>query len=885
LTRLLGEGIKLLRLSALQPSVVSFFRRMLSIVVAFICLGLPVFAFAQPPAVIGSTTASLANGWSLSLNVPSGAGVGSFLIAVLSMDNEGSNRANITMGPTGWTHYGELSAADQVVTLDVWYKFVAAGDPSSYTWAFSPDPQDVAAGIAAFSGINQTSPIDTSISNTGSAGTVASVPGIVTAYANEELLFLSAFNGDANLSGVTSGFAQQWNLLAGEYASGAAFTNLQSAAGISGPVQGTIAPGSDWATALIGLVPAGANATPTPLPSSTPTPVPSPTATPSGHAWWGHMYIVMWENADFNDLITGTSPTNPAPTLPYINGLLTGTGHAFTAAVAASNLTSNATVYYYGNFSPYSLPNYINIFAGDNVAGTQSGSSALSCLPAGDQPQVLGDYCEATAGDCGFNGVPCCPTILHDNILRHLIADGVSWRDYSENEGSPGCGSGYDGCGFDCNPQPDMDHVPARNMIDVVGNSTQAQYIQDTSVFDSAVAACAAGNCGSMPQFAIIAPNDSDNCHDSDPPCTAADTWFGKHIGPLLALPMFQPGGDGVLVLTVDNALVDTTNGGGAILWMAYGPRVKSGYLKSSGTFYNHTNLTTTILTGFGDPNPTPSGAPWSSASAMSEFFLGPISPTPTPTPTTTPKPTPSPTPTPTPTPTATPRPTPTPSPTPTPTPVQGSTPMVLGKSTVTVANGATISISTPTASSTGNFLLATLAMDNEGTNRANVTIGPAGWTHLGQVANSTNNVNLDIWYKFRANGDPASFKWTVGPDPQDIVGGILAISGISSTAPLDTWVKAAAVNSSSGTASVPSFATAGNNEELVFISVDNHDSDISGVAGGLTQQWNLIAGDYSNGAAFTRVQASTGATGTTQGNVSVGSDWAIALIGFRSGS
>ena len=210
---------------------------------------------------------------------------------------------------------------------------------------------------------------------------------------------------------------------------------------------------------------------------------------------------------------------------------------------------------------------------------------------------------------------------------------------------------------------------------------------------------------------------------------------------------------------------------------------------------------------------------------------------------------------------------------------------MVLGKSTATVANGATISISTPTASSTGNFLLATLAMDNEGTNRANVTTGPAGWTHLGQVANSTNNVNLDIWYKFRANGDPASFKWTVGPDPQDIVGGILAISGISSTAPLDTWVKAAAVNSSSGTASVPSFATAGNNEELVFISVDNHDSDISGVAGGLTQQWNLIAGDYSNGAAFTRVQASTGATGTTQGNVSVGSDWAIALIGFRSGS
>jgi hypothetical protein len=74
--------------------------------------------------------------------------------------------------------------------------------------------------------------------------------------------------------------------------------------------------------------------------------------------------------------------------------------------------------------------------------------------------------------------------------------------------------------------------------------------------------------------------------------------------------------------------------------------------------------------------------------------------------------------------------------------------------------------------------------MDNEGTNRANTTSGPAGWTHLGQIANSTNNVNLDVWYKFRASGDPSSFKWSVGPDPQDIVGGIIALSGVSSTTP-----------------------------------------------------------------------------------------------------
>jgi hypothetical protein len=849
------------------------------------------------------STATAVSGSSISLSVPSGISAGNFLIAVLSMNNEGSNRANTTTGPAGWAHYGQVNTADQDINLDVWYKFVAAGDPSSYTWSFSPDPQDVAGGIIAFSGISQATPFDTSVSNAGNTGTTASVPGFSAAYANEELLYLSAFNADANLSGVTSGFAQQWNLLAGEYASGAAFTNLQSAPGPTGPVQGTIPSSTDWAAALIGLVPAsegspGATPTPgsAPTPSPTPKPTASPTPGPSGGAWWGHMYIVMWENADFDDLITGTSPSNPAPTLPYISGLLTGTGHPFAAAVAASNLTSSATVYYYGNFSPYSLPNYINIFAGDNVAGTQAGVADFSCLPAGDQPRVLGDYCGPNAGDCGFNGVACCATVTHDNILRHLIAGGISWRDYSENEGNSGCGSGYDGCGFDCNPGPDMDHVPARTMLDVVSNTTQAQYIQDTSVLDSAIAACAGGNCSSMPQFAMISPNDSDNCHDSDPPCTAADTWFSQHIGPLLALPMFQPGGDGVLILTVDNALVDTTNGGGAILWMAYGPRVKSGYLKTSGTFYNHTNLTTTILTGFGDPNPTPSGAPWSSTPAMSEFFVGPLSGTATPTPTASPLPSPSPTPKPSPTPSPSPSPTPKPSPTPspspspTPTPTPSATPTpgsptVTGNSTGSASGATSISIGMPSGSAVGNLLVATLALDNEGTNRANTTSGLAGWTHLGQIANSTNNVNLDVWYKFRASGDPSSFKWSVGPDPQDIVGGIMAVSGVSSTAPLDQWVSAAAANSSSASASVPGFTTAGSNEQLVFFSVDNYNKLVSGVTSGFSQQWNLIAGEYASGGAFTKVQAAKGATGAVGETVSIGSDWAIALIGLRPGS
>jgi hypothetical protein len=45
--------------------------------------------------------------------------------------------------------------------------------------------------------------------------------------------------------------------------------------------------------------------------------------------------------------------------------------------------------------------------------------------------------------------MPCCPTVLDDNIIGHLIADGIGWGEYGENEGNSGSGSGYDGCGID----------------------------------------------------------------------------------------------------------------------------------------------------------------------------------------------------------------------------------------------------------------------------------------------------------------------------------------------------------------------------------------------------------------------------------------------------
>ena len=144
------------------------------------------------------------------------------------------------------------------------------------------------------------------------------------------------------------------------------------------------------------------------------------------------------------------------------------------------------------------------------------------------------------------------------------------------------------------------------------------------------------------------------DAHDGGTACglSTADAWLNTNIAPLLNTNMFQPGGDGVLIIVFDEG-TDKANGGGQVEWVIVGPQIKQGY--RSTTFYQHQDTLRLMLEGLGVTT-FPQGA--ATASDMAEFF-GTMTSTPTPSPTTTP--TPAPSPTPTATPTATPRATPTP--------------------------------------------------------------------------------------------------------------------------------------------------------------------------------------------------------------------------------
>jgi hypothetical protein len=79
-------------------------------------------------------------------------------------------------------------------------------------------------------------------------------------------------------------------------------------------------------------------------------------------------------------------------------------------------------------------------------------------------------------------------------------------------------------------------------------------------------------------------------------------------------LIIFQPGGDGVLIIGFDEGTT-RTHGGGQVAWVIVGPRVKA---YRSTTFYQHQNTLRLMLEGLGVTK-----FPQASATAtdMSEFF------------------------------------------------------------------------------------------------------------------------------------------------------------------------------------------------------------------------------------------------------------------------
>ena len=268
-----------------------------------------------------------------------------------------------------------------------------------------------------------------------------------------------------------------------------------------------------------------------------------PQAALAGVPLASHVVVVFEENHSYSSVIGNSS-------MPYLNGL------AQKYALATQ---------YYANTHP-SIGNYLMMSTGQIITNSD-----------------------------GYTG-----TITADNMVRHFLTGGITWKSYAESLPY----AGY--TGGDQYPYI-RHHNPFSYFSDVVNSSTEKLNLLPFTAFANDL------NNGTLPRFSFIAPNMLDDAHDGS--LAQADTWLKTNIGPLIASPAFQK--DGLLLIVFDESYsTDTAYGGGHVAMVAVGPQVTPGF--KSTAHYQHQNLLKTAMVALGLTSFPGAGA---SAVAMADLF------------------------------------------------------------------------------------------------------------------------------------------------------------------------------------------------------------------------------------------------------------------------
>lgn len=147
------------------------------------------------PSVVASATGPTNTTTSVTVNKPTGTSDGHYMLGVVV--NEGASTAPTTV-PSGWT-----LRASQVVTGvnhagDGWvgiYEKVASSEGASYTWSGFTD--SCAGGITTFSGVDTSTPVDASGSQTNGNTAAPGTPSVTTKIS--ETLIVEAFGALDNI--------------------------------------------------------------------------------------------------------------------------------------------------------------------------------------------------------------------------------------------------------------------------------------------------------------------------------------------------------------------------------------------------------------------------------------------------------------------------------------------------------------------------------------------------------------------------------------------------------------------------------------------------------------------------------------------------------------
>ena len=256
-----------------------------------------------------------------------------------------------------------------------------------------------------------------------------------------------------------------------------------------------------------------------------------------------HVFVVLEENTNYSSVIGNKAA-------PYLNSLASHYGLA---------------TQYYANTHP-SIGNYFMLTTGEIITNND-----------------------------GFQGV-----VKNDNVVRHLLGAGKTWKAYEESLPY----AGY--------TKPDVGryarrHCPLSYLSDVVNSKTERLNLVPFTQFKTDL-----GN-DSFPDYSFITPNLCNDAHDCS--LSTADKWLKKNIQPLVQSKSFQSGG--LLILVFDEAGSDNTHGGGRVAWVAVSPKFSKRKHQST-KLYQHENTLRLMMQGIGLTS-YPGKA--KSANNMAEFF------------------------------------------------------------------------------------------------------------------------------------------------------------------------------------------------------------------------------------------------------------------------
>lgn len=282
---------------------------------------------------------------------------------------------------------------------------------------------------------------------------------------------------------------------------------------------------------------------PSPTPTSTLLPTPSNTPVPSAIQ---HVFVVVMENHSY-DQVWNTSSS------PYITSL----GNSYARATNYHAITHP------------SLPNYLDLFGGDNYGITTDCSPSFSCH---------------------VNAV---------NLADNLEAKGLSWKGYMQSMPSP------------CYLSSSGDYAPRHNPFvyfdDIRNDSTRC----DSHDVPYSDLASDLASTITTPNYAMITPNLCNDMHDCS--VSTGDTWLQNNLPTILNSP----------ACTIDTCLLiltwDEDNGSqnNQVLTIFAGSAARTGGVISSSS-YTHFSLLRTVEDIFGLPTQTNNDA---SAQPMNDLL------------------------------------------------------------------------------------------------------------------------------------------------------------------------------------------------------------------------------------------------------------------------